>query len=86
LEVEIAREIDYVSAARKAVGKGLGLLYSYLQDGNASEVVAKALAFNPERKVEIIPLLERAQASITDGCAKEEIQVTLAKFREANWS
>jgi len=86
LETEIAREIEYVNAARKAVGKGLHLLYPYLQDENASWNVAKALAFYPERKAEIIPLLEAAYASINDEYAKEEIQAAIAKFRETNES
>lgn len=86
LEIEIAREIEYVNATRKAVGKGLHLLYPYLQDENASWNVAKALAFYPERKAKIISLLEAAYASINDEYAKEEIQATLTKLRETNES
>lgn len=84
LEIEITREIEYVKATRKAVGKGLHLLYPYLQDENASQEVAKALAFYPERKTEIIPLLKSAYALIKDEYAKEEIQSTLDKLEEAN--
>ena len=83
LEAEIAREIEYVNATRKAVGKELHLLYPYLQDENASQEVAKALALYPELKAEIIPLLEAAFASIKDESAKEEIQATLDKLRES---
>jgi hypothetical protein len=54
-----------------------------LEDENASYNVAKAMAFYPERKAEIIPLLERAQASITDEYTREEIQATLVKLRES---
>lgn len=86
LEVEITKEIEYVIATRKAVGKGLRLLYPYLQDENASGDVAKALAFYPEHKTEIIPLLEEALVSISDKFAKEEIQSTIAKLRETNES
>jgi hypothetical protein len=86
LGIEITKEIEYVNAARKAVGKGLHLLYPYLQDENASLEIAKALAFYPEHKTEIIPLLEEAQASISDKFAKEEIQLTIAKLRETNES
>jgi hypothetical protein len=86
LEVEVAREIAHVAATRKAVGKGLHLLYPYLRDENVSSVVAKALAFYPEHKADVIPLLESALASINDKFAKEEIQSTLEKLRVSSES
>ena len=82
LEIELARELENVNATRRAVGKGLHLLYPYLQDENASSAVAKTLSFYPERKRETIPLLEVAYSSVQDKYAKEEIQATLAKLRE----
>ncbi|SRR6266498_5124987 len=86
LETEIKQELEYVKATREAVGKGLHLLYPYLQDGNVSYDIAKALAFYPERKAETIPLLEKAYTSIVNEDAKEEIKSTLTKLREANTS
>lgn len=86
LETELIKEIEHVNATRKAVEKGLHLLYPYLQDENASYCVAKVLVFFPEHKAEIIPWLERAQALINDKDAKKEIQLALAKLREAKES
>ena len=81
LDTETAKQIEHVNNARMAVSKGLHLLYPYLKDENASGDIAKALALYPERKAEIIPLLESAQDSIQDEFSKEEIQSALAKLR-----
>jgi len=86
LETEIAKEIEYVNNIRKAVGKGLHLLYPFLQEEYASGDVAKTLALYPEQRAETIPLLEKAQDSIEDEVSREAIQSALAKLREDNES
>jgi hypothetical protein len=86
LEVEVAKEIEYVKATRKEIEKGLHLLFPYLYSEDISAYVAKAMAFYPERKVVILPLLEEALISVNDKNAKAEIQSTMAKLRENNES
>jgi len=83
LQTEMTKEVQWVQAARQAVGVEIELLYPYLNDEDATVrwSLAKAFAQFPNRAVETIPLLEAALAKETAPYTRQEIQVTLAVLK-----
>jgi HEAT repeat protein len=75
-------KFQWVNATRKAVEKGLHLLYPFLEypDPEVRFFIAIALPFYPAHSQEIIPLLEKALKSESDKFTKAAIQEAIDKL------
>lgn len=79
-EQELPESRRFVVETRTAVGKDLALLYPYLgcDIPEIRAAVAAALKHYPERRDELLPLLERAAESEVDAQAMESMEATIA--------
>ena len=77
---------QWANATRKAVEKGLHLLYPFLEypDSEVRFFIAIALRFYPAYSQEIIPLLEKALKSESDKLTMAAIQESIDKLASAS--
>jgi HEAT repeat protein len=79
----LAREIEWVNAAKEAVAKNLLLLYPYLEHDSSivRQGIAQALSLYPEHAQGALPLLEKALSVESNEYTREAIQEAITKLQ-----